>query len=214
MSVKKIGFVVVLCSIVCINVIGRGYIKPSFEDIEKVYEAVMAHKKAGKTFALEVRKTPSDIRLEWSIVDVQPYRPLGRAPTDAFCDIINKNAQARMVFADDKYIGIFSLSHPSPDYTRIMIVPRTHVCNVTEVSKEAFKMILKKGAESAAELGSSDSYTLRTNHGSPLQGVPHLHLHVYAYHGKRSRNIFDLVASRRWNGKVFNDSAKLVAQAK
>lgn len=191
----------------------HGTINPSFDNIDKMYAAVVAHTRGKKSFALEVRKQPNKAILEWSIVDVQPYEPLMHDQDDAFCGIINQQSPARMVFADDKYIGIFPLRNMPTTCTRIMVIPYEHCHSVAEISQAELCNLLKRGAQAAMKLGSSESYMLRTNRGLPLQVVPHLHLHVFAYHKPRPRTIFELITPVLWNGRQFNDIEQLVQKA-
>lgn len=191
----------------------QGVVHSSFQDVERIYDAVAKHKLLGHTFALEIEKKKRGGHMLWRIVGVQPYRALDCQPEDVFCNIINKKGKARMIFADDKHIGIFPLRNSSSKYTHVMVIPREHSGGVTDISKQELKAVLQKSAEIAARLGTADNYRLWINNGAPLQTVPHLHVHVFAYHKKRSYTLFDLVSRKIWQGNTFNDIEALVQKA-
>jgi len=114
----------------CTSPINDEHLTPWTADLDRIiddiYEAIIQSKQAHKTFITEVMKNKTDNQLTWRVTNIQPYHPLFQGNNDAFCAIINGKKPARMVFSDDKYIGIFSRSKQSANRTKILVIPRIH----------------------------------------------------------------------------------------
>jgi diadenosine tetraphosphate (Ap4A) HIT family hydrolase len=124
---------------------------------------------------------------------IRTYKKLAENENDVFCQIIQGKLPARVLFSDAAYIGIFSKDHPisTQASTKILVIPKKHTHSIMTLMQEtskkypqrgyALKALLKRGHEAAESLGSQE-YTLSINRGSPLQAVPHVHLHVLMTH--------------------------------
>jgi diadenosine tetraphosphate (Ap4A) HIT family hydrolase len=193
------------------NIIARtSQITPiSFDEsfIDSAFNAIQRQKKDKRTFRFEITKK-KDKPPHWDITLLNPYKKL--SGPDDFADIIHGTAEARMLFADEKYIVIFSsgykktvpAKHSLRNQSTVMVIPRQNVLDIAELNKEELRDILQESALIVGLFGSTDHYTFQTNRGASLQGVPHLHMHVTLYHDpKLTKPLFLQVPREKWNGK-------------
>jgi diadenosine tetraphosphate (Ap4A) HIT family hydrolase len=110
------------------------------------------------------------------------------AGTDVFCRIAASKESAKMLFADQTHIGIFS----QKESTRMLVIPREHITRLVYLSDQQLKELLQKAQWCAAQLQSGDDYSFEINNGSPLQGVFHVHLHVIVTHRPTLKNGFGI----------------------
>ena len=97
-----------------------------------------------------------------------------------FCNIINKEVPADILFEDNKFVVFKDIKPSAP--VHLLIVPKEHIASINDL-KEKHKdligdifLLAKKLAE---EQGISDGYKLAFNTGRKGgQLVDHLHLHL------------------------------------
>ena len=97
-----------------------------------------------------------------------------------FCNIINKEMPADVLYEDDKFVAFKDVKPSAP--VHILIVPKEHIASINDLDKKHCGMIgdmfllAKKLAE---EQGISDGYKLAFNTGRKGgQSVDHLHSHL------------------------------------
>lgn len=97
-----------------------------------------------------------------------------------FCNIINKEMSADVLYEDDKFVAFKDIKPSAP--VHLLIVPKEHIASINDLDKKHCGMIgdmfllAKKLAE---EQGISDGYKLAFNTGRKGgQLVDHLHLHL------------------------------------
>ena len=97
-----------------------------------------------------------------------------------FCNIINKEVPADVLYEDDKFVAFKDVKPSAP--VHLLIVPKEHIASINDLDKKHCGMIgdmvllAKKLAE---EQGISDGYKLAFNTGRKGgQLVDHLHLHL------------------------------------
>ena len=97
-----------------------------------------------------------------------------------FCNIINKEMPADVLYEDDKFVAFRDVKPSAP--VHLLIVPKEHIASINDLDKKHCGMIgdmfllAKKLAE---EQGISDGYKLAFNTGRKGgQLVDHLHLHL------------------------------------
>ena len=97
----------------------------------------------------------------------------------AFCDIVNKKAQAQIIYQDE-WITAFRDAHPRAP-VHILIVPNRHIASCGELApgdEPVVGHLLVKAAQLAAQEKLS-SYRLVANTGRGAgQSVLHLHFHL------------------------------------
>jgi len=97
-----------------------------------------------------------------------------------FCDIINKNSPADLLYEDDKFVVFKDINPLAPIH--LLIVPKEHIPSVNDLKeghKELIGGILLLAKEMAKEQGISDGYKLAFNTGRKGgQLIDHLHLHL------------------------------------
>lgn len=187
-----------------------GYFDENFKNVDAAFEAIKCHKDKNKNFRFEVTKEIGR-NPQWSITYVTKYDATHTKFNDDFRDIIEGRAPARMVFADNYYIGIFSRltesdpnKHASKTNSRIMIIPQANVLDITDINKDELQKLLEQGLRLAKQLNSGDHYELFTNRGYRLQYVPHLHLHVNVHHNPPlGESIFSKIKDEKWDKDPF-----------
>jgi histidine triad (HIT) family protein len=107
-----------------------------------------------------------------------------------FCKIAQGKAPADLVFQDDEVIAFRDISPAAP--THILVVPRQHIVNTSEVDDHSAPLVgrmVRVAAQIAREQGVEKSgYRLVMNTGPDGgQVVMHLHLHLLA--GRRMRTL-------------------------
>jgi len=97
-----------------------------------------------------------------------------------FCNIINKEVSADILYEDDKFIAFKDIKPSAP--VHLLIAPKEHIASINDLDKKHCEMIgdmvllAKKLAE---EQKISDGYKLVFNTGRKGgQLVDHLHLHL------------------------------------
>lgn len=97
-----------------------------------------------------------------------------------FCDIINKNSPADLLYEDDKFVVLKDINPLAP--VHLLIVPKEHIPSVNDLEerhKELIGGILLLAKKMAKEQGINDGYKLAFNTGRKGgQLINHLHLHL------------------------------------
>ena len=98
-----------------------------------------------------------------------------------FCKIINGEIPSKKVYEDDSVYAFYDIAPMAP--VHVLIVPKTHIASVNEVTAEnsaVISHIYEVAAKLAKELGIADEgYRIVTNCGANAgQTVFHLHFHL------------------------------------
>ena len=98
-----------------------------------------------------------------------------------FCKIINGEIPSKKVYEDDSVYAFYDIAPMAP--VHVLIVPKTHIASVNEVTAEnsaVISNIYEVAAKLAKELGIADEgYRVVTNCGANAgQTVFHLHFHL------------------------------------
>lgn len=98
-----------------------------------------------------------------------------------FCEIINKNIPADIIFEDDVIMAFRDIEPRAP--VHILIVPKKHISSLSE-AKESDRELLGQICLSSAEIAGREEidrsgYRLVVNSGHDAgQAVDHLHFHL------------------------------------
>jgi histidine triad (HIT) family protein len=98
-----------------------------------------------------------------------------------FCEIINKNIPADIVFEDDEIIAFRDVDPRAP--VHILIIPKKHISGLSE-GKEMDRELMGRICLAAAEIAGLEEidrsgYRLVVNSGPDAgQAVDHLHFHL------------------------------------
>lgn len=97
-----------------------------------------------------------------------------------FCKIINGDIPSAKVYEDELVFAFRDIEPQAP--THILIIPKTHIKSVAEVTPENSAVvahIFEVAAKIAEEEGLDDGYRIVTNCGENAgQTVKHLHFHL------------------------------------
>ena len=97
-----------------------------------------------------------------------------------FCNIINKEVPADVLYEDDKFVAFKDIKPSAP--VHLLIVPKEHIASINDLDKKHCGMIgdmVLLAKKLAKEQGISDGYKLAFNTGRKGgQLVDHLHLHL------------------------------------
>ncbi len=96
-----------------------------------------------------------------------------------FCDIVNKEKPADIVYEDKEIIAFKDINPKAP--VHILIVPKKHIPSVKEAEEEDKELLGKLFlvARKIAEERSLEGYKLAVNVGRKAgQLVDHLHVHL------------------------------------
>ena len=98
-----------------------------------------------------------------------------------FCKIINGEIPSKKVYEDDSVYAFYDIAPMAP--VHVLIVPKTHIASVNEVTAEnsaVISHIYEVAAKLAKALGIADEgYRVVTNCGANAgQTVFHLHFHL------------------------------------
>lgn len=97
-----------------------------------------------------------------------------------FCNIINKNVPADILFEDEKFVVFKDIKPSAPIH--LLIVPKEHIASINDLEekhKELIGDLFLLAKEIAAKEGISDGYRLAFNTGRKGgQLIDHLHLHL------------------------------------
>jgi len=104
-----------------------------------------------------------------------------QAPDCLFCQIINDQVPASVIFENDNVIAFLDINPVNPGHT--LIVPKNHSMNMLDQDDEILKeMIVVSKKVAQAILDSFEEYeafNLELNNGRIAgQIVPHLHWHI------------------------------------
>ncbi len=97
-----------------------------------------------------------------------------------FCDIINKESPADIVYEDDKFIVFKDIKPSAP--VHLLLVPKIHLVSVKDLEDKHRELVgdsILLAKKIAKEQGIDDGYKLLFNVGRKSgQLVDHLHLHL------------------------------------
>ena len=96
-----------------------------------------------------------------------------------FCQIINKEIPADIVYEDEKVVAFKDINPKAPIH--ILIAPKEHIESIVSKGSEQKVGDLVAAAKKIAEKESIDGYKLVFNVGRKAgQTVDHLHMHLLA----------------------------------
>jgi histidine triad (HIT) family protein len=98
-----------------------------------------------------------------------------------FCQIIDRDIQASIVFEDDRLVAFNDVNRQAP--THVLIVPRRHIASLNELTADDNELVgelVRRAAAIAKERGISASgfRTVFNTNGDAGQSVFHIHLHL------------------------------------
>jgi histidine triad (HIT) family protein len=97
-----------------------------------------------------------------------------------FCNIINKDQHAQIVFEDQKVMAFKDINPKAP--VHILVVPKKHLDTINDATQEDLELlgsIILSAKKIAHELDIDDGYKLMFNVGRKGgQVVDHIHLHL------------------------------------
>jgi len=97
-----------------------------------------------------------------------------------FCNIINKDVPADILYEDDEFVVFRDIKPSAP--VHFLIVPKEHIASINDLESKHCEMIgnmFLLAKKLAKEQGVSDGYKLAFNTGRKGgQLVDHLHLHL------------------------------------
>lgn len=94
-----------------------------------------------------------------------------------FCSIIEKKIPANIALETEKVLAFHDINPQAP--THILIIPKTHVANVSELTSEHDEYLVEMIKASKKLSTSLKDFRLVTNNGERAgQSVFHLHFHL------------------------------------
>ncbi len=97
-----------------------------------------------------------------------------------FCEIINKEIPAEIVYEDDFVLAFLDINPVNPGHT--LVVPKNHCENLLDAREDDLKKliaIIPKIAKAVMAGSQSEAFNLSNNNGVAAgQVIPHLHFHV------------------------------------
>jgi histidine triad (HIT) family protein len=124
-----------------------------------------------------------------------------RARTCTFCEIVSSDIKASIVF-DDKWTLAFLDARPLfPGHC--LLVPKQHVCNLTEIGDDLLEPLFRNARRLAAAVQSATGAegTFLAINNTVSQSVPHLHIHIVP------RNKGDGLKGFFWPRQKYRDEA-------
>lgn len=98
-----------------------------------------------------------------------------------FCEIINGNIKAEMVYEDDEIVVIRDINPQAP--VHLLVIPREHIPSADHINDpHIWAKLMNNATMVARNLGlDKGGYRLVINCGTmACQTVPHLHIHLLA----------------------------------
>ncbi len=114
-----------------------------------------------------------------------------------FCSIIDKKAQAYILYEDDTTMALLDVFPSVSGHT--MVIPKQHGATVADFSKEQLGGVMNtvKHMTSILERAFNTSiFTIGINHGES-RGVPHLHIHIIPRYGDDGGGIVQSIVKER-----------------
>ena len=97
-----------------------------------------------------------------------------------FCKIINKEIPSKVIYEDDNYLSFLDINPNTKGH--ILVIPKKHVKNFTELTEEQATeliKIVKKIAPKLVSILGVEDYNLALNNGSVAgQIIDHVHWHI------------------------------------
>lgn len=100
-------------------------------------------------------------------------------PSCIFCDIINRKAEAHIVYENDLICCFLDKFPINPGH--VLVVPKHHAAEFTDVDPESLQAVILAAQKVAGALESTfrtDGITVMQNNGA-FKDVEHYHLHVF-----------------------------------
>ena len=106
---------------------------------------------------------------------------------DIFCKIIKGETETTFLFEDNNLVVFEDINPKAP--VHYLVVPRKHIASINDVGlddAELLGAIILAGRKAALLLNISEGYKLIFNVGEKGgQVVPHIHLHLLGFKGKK-----------------------------
>lgn len=98
-----------------------------------------------------------------------------------FCDIINRSAQAGIVFEDETTLAFIDLRQANPGH--VLVIPKAHINDVRDLDKETGSALMQSVSQITRAVGQAfpnNGISLWHSIGeAAFQEVPHLHIHIH-----------------------------------
>ena len=95
-----------------------------------------------------------------------------------FCDIINRKAEAHIIFEDDLVCCFLDKFPINPGH--VLVVPKRHAAEFTDVDPESLQAVILAAQQAAGAIESTfktDGITVMQNNGV-FKDVEHYHMHI------------------------------------
>ena len=99
-------------------------------------------------------------------------------PACIFCDIINRKADAHILYEDDLVCCFLDKFPINPGH--VLVVPKRHAAEFTEVDPESLQAVIlaaQKVAKAIQSTFGTDGITVMQNNGA-FKDVEHFHMHI------------------------------------
>ncbi|MFC7365447.1 HIT family protein [Bhargavaea changchunensis] len=99
-------------------------------------------------------------------------------PSCIFCDIINRKAEANIVYEDELVCCFLDKFPINPGH--ILVVPKRHAVEFTEVDPKSLQSVILAAQKAARAIESTlgtDGITVMQNNGA-FKDVEHYHMHI------------------------------------
>ena len=98
-----------------------------------------------------------------------------------FCDIVNRSAQASIVFEDEKTLAFIDLRQANPGH--VLVIPKVHINDVRDIDQETGLALMHSVSRITRAVGHAfpnNGISLWHSIGeAAFQEVPHLHIHIH-----------------------------------
>lgn len=98
-----------------------------------------------------------------------------------FCGIVNRSAQASIVFEDGTTLAFIDLRQANPGH--VLVIPKAHINDVRDLDKETGSALMQSVAQITRAVGRAfpnNGISLWHSIGqAAFQEVPHLHIHIH-----------------------------------
>lgn len=124
-----------------------------------------------------------------------------------FCNIVSREADAQIVYEDEKVIAFLDITPNAPGHT--LVIAKEHFANVAEASPEALchmVKVIKKIAPAVVKGAGAQGYNIGLNDGAVAgQIIFHVHFHIIP------RSHHDELVM--WQGKGYKDNEEMAYYA-
>lgn len=98
-----------------------------------------------------------------------------------FCQIVNKERKAKIIYEDEKTLAFYDINPQAPYH--ILLIPKKHIINVLDLKEEDKELMghIFLIANKISKNLNFNSIRIVTNSGKDAgQSVFHLHFHIFA----------------------------------